>query len=150
MDVTVDRRSQARELTMQALCQLDVQGDDVKALLGRFFREQTDDDLTLQLAEQWTQGAWQLVEECDRVIGRAAIRWRLSRLSHVDRAILRMAVYQLCYCRDIPCKVVINEAIEIAKKYSSQQAPRFINGVLDAVLKTLNKNETPSVSEEAT
>ena len=148
--MTVDRRSQARELTMQALCQLDVQGDDVKALLGRFFREQTDDDLTLRLAEQWTQGAWQLVEECDRVIGRAAIRWRLSRLSHVDRAILRMAVYQLCYCRDILCKVVINEAIEIAKKYSSQQAPRFINGVLDAVLKTLNKNETPSVSEEAT
>jgi N utilization substance protein B len=149
-NVTVDRRTQARELTMQALCQLDVQGQDVMELVGRFFREQTDDDLTLQLAEQWTKGAWQLVEECDSVITRAAIRWKLSRLSHVDRAILRMAVYQLCYCHDIPCKVVINEAIEIAKKYSSEQAPRFVNGVLDAVLKTLKQHETPSVSEEAT
>ena len=146
--MTLDRRTKAREMTMQALCQLDVQGDDVMDMLRLFFREQSDDDLTLKLAEEWTKGVWQLVDECDRTIAHAAIRWKLSRLSHVDRAILRLAVYQLRHCPDIPCKVVINEAIEIAKKYSSEQSPRFVNGVLDAVLKTLNINGTPPVSEE--
>ena len=127
---------------------MDVQGDDVKALLKRFFREQTDDDLTLRLAEEWTMQTWQLVDECDRIIAQAAIRWKLARLSHVDRAILRMAVYQLRHCPDIPHKVVLNEAIEIAKKYSSEQSPRFVNGVLDAILKTLQQSTAWPVSEE--
>ena len=136
----MDRRTKARELTMQALCQLDVQGDGVEPMLHTFFRSNTDDDLTLELAKQWTQGAWSKVRACDDLISAAAVRWKLSRLSHVDRAILRMSVYQLRYCEDIPCKVVINEAIEIAKKYSTEQSPRFVNGVLDAVLKTIEKN----------
>lgn len=135
-------------MTMQALCQLDVQGEDIMGMLRLFFREQTDDDMTLQLAEEWTRGVWQHVAACDGIIADAAIRWKLSRLSHVDRAILRLAVYQLVHCPDIPCKVVINEAIEIAKKYSSEQSPRFVNGVLDAVLKTLTQNGNASVSEE--
>ena len=147
--MTLDRRTQAREMAMQALCQLDVQGDSALGMLRQFFREQTDDDMTLQLAEEWTKATWQIVEECDRTIAEAAIRWKLSRLTHVDRAILRLAVYQLRHCPDIPCKVVLNEAIEIAKKYSSEQSPRFVNGVLDAVLKTLNKTDAPSDSEEA-
>ena len=127
---------------MQALCQLDVQGDDVSPMLHVFFRDNTDDDLVLELAEKWTQGAWSKVRACDDLISAAAVRWTLSRLSHVDRAILRMSVYQLRYCESIPCKVVINEAIEIAKKYSTEQSPRFVNGVLDAVLKKL-KQKTP-------
>jgi N utilization substance protein B len=135
-------------MTMQALCQLDVQGDDAMGMMRPFFREQTDDEMTIQLAEEWTKGAWGLVEECDRTIAEAAIRWKLSRLSHVDRAILRLAVYQLRYCADIPCKVVLNEAIEIAKKYSSEQSPRFVNGVLDAILKMLKEKGTSSVSGE--
>lgn len=122
---------------MQALCQLDVQGDDMLPTLRMFYRENTDDDLVLQLAEQWTHGAWESVRACDEMISEAAVRWKLSRLSHVDRGILRLSVYQLKFCPDVPCKVVINEAIELAKKYSTEQSPRFVNGVLDAVLKTL-------------
>lgn len=122
---------------MQALCQLDVQGSDALPMLRIFFRDNTTDQMTIQLAEKWTRGAWDYVRACDDLIAQAAVRWKLSRLSHVDRAILRMAVYQLRYCPDIPCKVVINEAIEIAKKFSTEQSPRFVNGVLDAVLKML-------------
>ncbi len=133
---------------MQALCQLDVQGADAESMLRMFFREMTDDDLTLQLAEKWTHGAWESVRACDDLIGQAAVRWKLSRLSHVDRAILRMSVYQLRYCEDIPYKVVINEAIEIAKKYSTEQSPRFVNGVLDAVLRGLRDNTAQTASEE--
>jgi len=136
----VDRRTKARELAMQALCQLDVQGDDLCHTMGLFFRENTHDDMVLKLAEEWTHGAWQHVRACDDMIIRAAVRWKLSRLSHVDRGILRLAVYQLKYCPDVPCKVVINEAIELAKKYSTEQSPRFVNGVLDAVLKTIKQS----------
>ena len=138
----MDRRTKARELAMQALCQLDVQGDEMLPTLRMFFRENTDDDLVLQLAEQWTEGTWQSVRACDDIISQAAVRWKLSRLSHVDRGILRLSVYQLKYCPDVPCKVVINEAIELAKKFSTEQSPRFVNGVLDAVLKTQKQAPT--------
>jgi N utilization substance protein B len=131
---------------MQALCQLDVQGSEAESSLRQFFRENTDDDLVLELAEKWTHGTWEKVRACDDVIAQAAVRWKLSRLSHVDRAILRMAVYQLRYCEDIPCKVVINEAIEIAKKFSTEQSPRFVNGVLDAVLKSLKEDPVQSTA----
>jgi N utilization substance protein B len=134
-DVSVDRRTKARELAMQALCQLDIQGQDVLPWLGRFFREQCDDAATIQLAEQWTQGTWGEVGRCDEQIEQAAAKWKLSRMSQVDRNILRLAVYQISFCPDIPGKVIINEAIELARKYSTEQSPRFVNGVLDAVLK---------------
>ncbi|MGH2271173.1 transcription antitermination factor NusB [Anaerohalosphaeraceae bacterium U12dextr] len=141
-DLKQDRRSLARELAMQALCQLDVQGQDILPWLGRFFREQTSDPMTLQLAEQWTQGAWQNIDDCDDKIAQAAAKWKLSRMSQVDRSILRLSVYQLQYCPDIPGKVVVNEAIELAKKYSTEQSPRFVNGVLDSILKWLRPGQT--------
>jgi len=135
---------------MQALCQLDVQGDEAESMLRRFFNQATNDPMVLQLAEKWTHGTWEKVRACDDLIASAAVRWKLSRLSHVDRAILRMATHQLRYCEDIPPKVVINEAIEIAKKFSTEQSPRFVNGVLDAVLKHLKEIpvKTSSKKEE--
>ena len=133
---------------MQALCQLDVQGDHMLGMLRPFFYDNTDDAMTLQLAEKWTLGAWEYVKACDDLIADAAMKWKLSRLSHVDRAILRLSVYQLKYCPDIPFKVVLNEAIEIAKKYSTEQSPRFINGVLDAVLKKIKTDTGFSTQED--
>lgn len=144
----MDRRTIARELTMQALCQLDVQGSEAEATLRIFFNENTDDPMVLKLAEKWTYGAWEKVRACDDLIASAAIRWKLSRLSHVDRAILRMAAYQLRYCEDIPPKVVINEGIEMAKKFSTEQSPRFVNGVLDAVLKHLKQAAVETIPKE--
>jgi N utilization substance protein B len=122
---------------MQSLYQLDVQGEDVLKGLHQFLRENDSDDLIFELAESWTRGAWEKVDICDELIKVAALKWELSRLCQVDRSILRLAVYQLKFCPDIPGKVIINEAIEMAKKYSSGQSPRFVNGVLDAVLKKL-------------
>ena len=72
---------------------------------------------------------------------------KLSRLSMVDRSILRLGVYQILYCPDIPDKVSINEAIELAKKYSGVQSPRFVNGVLDAILKNKRKEANESANE---
>ena len=138
----MDRRSIARELSMQALYQLDVQGGDYLPSLKKFFKENCNDDLVLELAEQWTRGAWANMDSCDELIKQAAIKWDMARLSSVDRSILRLATYQMLCCDDMPGKVIINEAIEIAKKYSGQQSPRFVNGVLDAILRKARKEKT--------
>ncbi len=122
---------------MQALYQLDVLGDYFLDELEMFLRENADDNAVYGMADEWSRQAWANVGACDELIRTAAIKWELSRLSSVDRSILRLSAYQLRFCPDIPGKVVINEAIEIAKKYSSEQSPRFVNGVLDAILRNL-------------
>ncbi len=135
----MDRRTRARELAIQALYQLDVQADELLGWVEGFFRENTDDELVLRLALDWTRGAWENLRCCDELIAAASIKWRLSRLSQVDKSILRLAVYQLKFCPDMPPKVAINEAIELAKKFSTEQSASFVNGVLDAVLRRLMK-----------
>ena len=133
----MDRRTRARELTMQALYQLDVQGTDVLEYLGSFFQEADPDDFVRNLASEWTKGTWENLQQCDELIAGSTIKWQFTRLSPVDKSILRLSVYQLKFCTDIPPKVVINEAIELAKKYSTDKSPAFVNGVLDAVLRKL-------------
>jgi N utilization substance protein B len=135
----MDKRSRARELAMQAACQLDVQGADGFEMLGRFFAENAEDETVRELAEKWTQGLWRTMAECDSLISAAAEKWELSRLNQVDRSILRLGTYQLKHCPDIPAKVTINEAIELAKKFSGESSPAFVNGVLDAIYRTLLK-----------
>jgi N utilization substance protein B len=131
----MDRRTRARELAMQALYQLDVQGPDLLERLNEFFIENSPDDLVRKLADDWSKGTWKNLEQCDELIVASAIKWRLSRISSVDKSILRLAVYQLKFCPDIPPKVVINEAVELAKKFSTDKSSSFVNGVLDAVRK---------------
>jgi len=133
---------------MQALYQLDVQGSDLlPRLMGDFFFEEERDEQTRTLAWEWTNGTWAKAAECDDIIGGSTIRWQFSRLSPVDRSILRLAVYQLKHCPDIPPKVVINEAIELAKKYSTEKSGPFVNGVLDAVLRKL-RTEDPNAQDQ--
>ena len=135
--MNMDKRTRARELTMQALYQLDVQGSEVFDILGQFFAESEPDGTVRKQASDWTRGAWDNVKQCDEKITASTIKWQFRRLSPVDKSILRLSVYQLKFCPDIPPKVVINEAIELAKKYSTDKSPAFVNGVLDAVLKKL-------------
>jgi transcription antitermination factor NusB len=133
----VDRRTRARELAMQGLYQLDVQGSDVLDFLGEFFAESDADDNIAKQAMEWTRGTWENLPQCDELIIASTIKWQFARLSPVDKSILRLAAYQLTCCSEIPPKVVINEAIELAKKFSTDKSPGFVNGVLDAVLQKL-------------
>ena len=133
----MDKRTRARELTMQVLYQLEVQGPDVFEHLEGFFTEADEDDFVRKLASDWIKGAWENLQQCDEPIIDSTIKWQFSRLSPVDKSILRLAVYQLKFCPDIPPKVVINEAIELAKKFSTDKSPGFVNGVLDAILKKM-------------
>ena len=142
----MDPRTKARQLAMQALFQLDVQGPSLLPDLDDFFRENAPDELTVRtLASDWTRGAWANLPACDELITAAAIKWKLSRLSQVDKSILRLSVYHLKFCGDIPPKVTINEAIELAKKFGTDKSPSFVNGVLDGVLRKMQevKQEAP-------
>jgi len=130
-----DKRSRARELAMQALYQLDIQGDDILGHLEKFYLESETDNSIRKLASNWTKGTWDNLKQCDEFIAASTIKWEFTRLSPVDRSILRLSVYQLKFCPNIPPKVIINEAIELAKKFSTDKSPAFVNGVLDAVLK---------------
>ena len=133
----MDRRTKARELTMQALYQLDVQGQNVLDSMERFISDSSSDNHVRELATEWTYKTWENLKKCDELITDSTIKWQFTRLSPVDRSILRLSVYQLKFCPDIPPKVVINEAIELAKKFSTDKSPGFVNGVLDAVTKKL-------------
>jgi transcription antitermination factor NusB len=133
----VDRRTKARELAMQGLYQLDVQGPGAFEFLDEFFIEADTDDFVRRLAGDWTKGTWENLKQCDELIVASTIKWQFKRLSPVDKSILRLAVYQFTRCPDVPPKVAINEAIELAKKYSTDKSPGFVNGVLDAILRRL-------------
>ena len=137
-----DKRSKARELAMQGLYQLDIQGQDLLGRLGEFFKENEANESTCKLAFEWTKKTWENMDACDEMITASTIKWKMSRLSFVDKSILRLAVYQLKFCNDIPPKVVINEAIELAKKFSTANSGAFVNGVLDAVLKKIQAGES--------
>ncbi len=133
----MDRRTKARELAMQAIFQLDAQGKDALAIMEDFLAINSDDELIRKQAKQWAIGAWEDLDRCDNIIQSVASGWQLPRISAVERSILRISTYQLLECPEIPHKVVINEGIEMAKKFSSQQSPGFINGVLDAIRKKI-------------
>jgi len=122
---------------MQALYQLDIQGQELLDQLKEFFTENEPNESVRKLAQNWTKGTWDNLPECDQQIISSTIKWQLSRLSAVDKSILRLSVYQLKFCPDVPPRVVINEAIELAKKFSTAQSSGFVNGVLDAVSKKL-------------
>ena len=122
---------------MQGIFQLDVQGSELLSGLLNFFRDSDNDNMVVQLAMKWTKETWDNIARCDELITDSTLKWKMSRLSPVDKSILRLSVYQLVFCDDIPKKVVINEAIELAKKYSTEKSPGFINGVLDAIRKKL-------------
>jgi transcription antitermination factor NusB len=143
----VDPRTKARELAMQALFQLDVQGSALLTELNDFFTENEPEADIRRQASEWTNGAWENVAVCDELITNATIKWKLSRLSMVDKSILRLAVYHLKFCADIPPKVTINEAIELAKKYGTDKSPAFVNGVLDGVLKKIQPEKQVEVRQ---
>ncbi len=129
-------RHQARKLALQILCQADVQGDDFLVELWPLFLAQVDTDNTVrQAADDMARQAWDYHGVADEQISRLTPQWSLSRLAVVDRNVLRLALWELAHQSDVPPKVVLNEAIELAREFSTEESTRFVNGVLDAALK---------------
>ncbi len=127
------RRTKARERALQALYQIDVAAEGIDDALGRFWRSfEPVEREVMTLAEGLVRGVAKHRRAIDETIERVSINWRLDRMAKVDRNVLRLAVYELVET-DVPVKVVINEAIELGKKFGSESSGAFVNGVLDKV-----------------
>ena len=129
------RREQARQIALQALYQLDLRREDLSAEMVEFLRESTKDPEIYFFSRRLTEGAWGWRAEADRLIGQAAEHWRLERMAVLDRNILRLAAYEISQCPDIPYRVAIDQAIELAKRFSAAESAAFVNGVLDKILR---------------
>ncbi len=132
------RRTRAREAAVQFLYQLDLRGDTVLADVNEFLASELkhgkpSDQETRNFAYRLIKGTKKARDEIDGLLREIARNWDLKRMATIDRNILRMAVYELMFCPDIPPKVTINEAIELGKKYSTANSGAFINGILDRV-----------------
>lgn len=133
------RRTRARELALQALYQADARGEEEHdAILEFIEREAGGDEEVETFARRLFLGTMEMRPSIDEIIGAAAQNWHLRRMALVDRNVLRMAVYEMMYVADIPPKVSINEAIEMGKRYSTQQSGSFINGILDRIRRERN------------
>ncbi len=141
------RRSQARELAVQFLYQLDLRGDDIADTLGEFVEGETEDKDIRDFAIRLATGTRRTQEDTDRCLREVARNWGLNRMAVLDRNVLRMAVFELLHCPDIPPKVTINEAIEIGKKYSTANSGAFINGILDRVRLDLIEKQPDQISD---
>lgn len=131
------RRRKARECALQLLFQWEGDRPDPASLLPDFWRGRKEDASTREFAEQLFRGTVAAVEEIDALIAAHSQHWKLGRMAAVDRNLLRLAVHELQARPDTPAAVVIDEALEIARRFSSDESVEFINGVLDAVRKTL-------------
>jgi N utilization substance protein B len=128
-------RHQARILAMQALCQLEVLGDEFLGELDEFLADQKVENGVKTYAHELVHEAHRRLEEVDRAIQEVAEHWELSRMATVDRCTLRVAVCELQHRPRVPPRVVINEAIEIGKAFGTAESGAFINGILDAIVK---------------
>jgi transcription antitermination protein NusB len=128
------RRRLAREIALQALYVSDVSRTESTAAFAIVTRRgEKADDETLDFARELALGAIAMREELDRHIQERAQNWAVSRMAAVDRNVLRLAAYELLERRDTPVGVIIDEAIEIVRKYSAEEATRFVNGILDSL-----------------
>ena len=127
------RRRKSREFALQALYQLNITKQDVSALLAQFQEHFLPGGEADEFLKRLVLGVLKHREELDRLIERYSENWRLDRIDVIDRNILRMALFELLYCEDIPPKVTINEAIDLGKRYGSEDSGSFINGILDRI-----------------
>jgi N utilization substance protein B len=127
------QRRKAREVALQVLYELDVLNIDTKEAITLFWNNFHATEDSKKFSTLLIEGAWDNREQIDNLIRSCSEHWSLARMSRVDRNILRMAVYELLYCPNIPPKVTLNEAIDLGKMYGSENSGSFINGILDAV-----------------
>lgn len=144
MDVTPseDVRTQARELALKLLYVLDVSRpgaapESAEAEVRKVLEVEHHPAAVGDFAKLLTDGVRENQALLDKAIQDAAVNWQVSRMPYVDRAILRMGVFELLHMFDVPPKVTINEAVDLAKKYSTEKSGAFVNGVLDKVFQTL-------------
>lgn len=157
------KRTRSREFALQCLYQIDLSDASVEDALSDFWKDRSE--LALDSAEKTAleddkkdpevraytekilRGTVTHHESIDDLIEQYAENWSMERMAYVDRNILRLAAFEMIHCDDIPVKVAINEAVELAKRYGETDSSKFVNGILDRIAKTecKNKPDTPPV-----
>jgi len=133
------RRRKAREVALQVLFKIDTLGIDAKEAIDLFWRNFEAPKEARTFSSRLIHGVCERREEIDSLIATCSDNWTLNRMSRVDRNILRIAVYELLFCDDVPPKVTLNEAIDLGKDFGTENSGSFINGILDALNAKLNK-----------
>ena len=132
-------RRQGREFALQVLYLLDMFGSEPRQALGMFWQNFEPSVTTREFTNELVEGAWGEKARLDQLIADAAENWRLGRLPRVELNLLRLGAYELVTYPNIAPGVTINEAIEIARRFCSDEAPTFINGILDHIATVIGK-----------
>lgn len=138
-------RHQARQAALSVLYQIDLSGETTEQALAQFFdgglAEETVEPGPRRFAEQLVRGVRNRLEEIDNLIRAGSTHWRLERMAHVDRNVLRLALFELLDQPETPAAVILDEAIELAKFFGGEESGAFVNGVADGIRKRLEKGE---------
>lgn len=132
-------RRQARELAMQALFYMDMRNNLSTEMLDHFCGCFSPSKKSRRFFIKLVTGVIEKKAEIDTMVERFSQNWKLKRMSCVDRNVMRIAVYEMLYCDDIPAKVSINEAVDVGKKFGTQESGAFINGIMDSIRGALEK-----------
>ena len=146
------KRTRSREFALQILYQMDMSDAGITDAFDDFWKDKSDlalndpekdaiesekkDPEVRQYAEKIVKGVLDHLEKIDPIVERYAENWSMMRMAYVDRNILRLSVFEILFCNDIPVKVAINEAVELAKRYGESDSSKFVNGILDRIAKT--------------
>jgi N utilization substance protein B len=136
------RRRKSREFALQVLYQLNITKQDAAAAFTEFEKHFSPDGMTDDFVRRLVHGVLEHRLELDGLIEQYSEHWRIDRIDMIDRTILRMALFELLYCEDIPPKVTLNEAIDLGKRFGSEDSGSFINGILDRVQNEVVKKPT--------
>lgn len=135
------KRTQSRECALQILYQYEMNPEPMPEILKLFWSQQDEafSDEVRVFAEKLALGVMEYQPEIDKVLAKYADNWELSRMAMIDRNVMRLATYELLYLADVPPKVTLNEAVNLAKKFSQEESGKFVNGILDKI----NHTEKP-------
>ena len=126
-------RRRAREIALQVLYQLDLGQGETREVLDLYWENFQPSQKAREFCQRLIEGVRRSLDQIDPLIEENSENWTLKRMAVVDRNILRMATFELLHCADIPFKASLNEAIELAKKFGTDDSSAFINGILDKI-----------------
>jgi N utilization substance protein B len=135
------KRTQARELALQCLYQIDITKVPLEDGLDNFWSHIETEVVVKDYANCLVEGTRKNLDKIDVFLKEHVQNWQISRMAIIDRNILRMCIFELFFHKDVPPKVAINEAIELAKRYGDRESSKFVNGVLDKIFHTHSQKQ---------
>jgi transcription antitermination protein NusB len=132
-------RSSGREAALQMLFALEAGGGSAERVIAAFWRETPGDPEGRDYADKVVRGVTSDLERVDEAIRKASTNWRIERMARVDRNVLRLGAWELQQSADVPRAVILDEAVELAKRFGSEESGAFVNGVLDRIASDLGR-----------